>query len=174
MTPAAVAYPPLYASGGPAGGQTVAFDPREQGDGLRPKPLPHSGSVSRSEGIKRLSRHKRCLLRATPHLFHGSLDPLSTRKPGRRTTSQAARGGVFSTWPCLPPCLPFSKRAVGPFLAGAGRRAESSAFRSTAGRQRAEGEASARCFTKNEQPTGQRYVTKTARISYLYCVSYLY
>lgn len=37
-----------------------------------------------------------------PHLFHGSLDPLSTRKPGRRTTSQAARGGVFSTWPCLP------------------------------------------------------------------------
>ena len=38
MTPAAVAYPPLYASGGPAGGQTVAFDPREQGDGLRPSP----------------------------------------------------------------------------------------------------------------------------------------
>ncbi|WP_407706292.1 hypothetical protein [Aeromonas veronii] len=57
------------------------------------------------------------------------------------------------------PFLTFSKRAVGPFLAGAGRRAESSAFRSTAGRQRAEGEASARCFTKNEQPTGQRYVT---------------
>ncbi|BBR18520.1 hypothetical protein WP3S18E03_P50410 (plasmid) [Klebsiella quasipneumoniae] len=46
--------------------------------------------------------------------------------------------------------------------------------RPVSGRQRAEGEASARCFTKNEQPTGQRYVTKTARISYLYCVSYLY
>ena len=27
---------------------------------------------------------------------------------------------------------------------------------------------------QNEQPTGQRYVTKTACISYLYCVSYLY
>ena len=50
MTPAAVAYPPLYASGGPAGGQTVAFDPREQGDGLRPKPLPHSGSVGSFQG----------------------------------------------------------------------------------------------------------------------------
>jgi hypothetical protein len=50
MTPAAVAYPPLYASGGPAGGQTVAFDPREQGDGLRPKPLLHSGSVGSFQG----------------------------------------------------------------------------------------------------------------------------
>ena len=78
------------ASGGPAGGQTVAFDPREQGDGLRPKPLPHSGSVSRSEGIKRLSRHKRCLLRATPHLFHGSLDPLST---SRRPVAAFSRRG---------------------------------------------------------------------------------
>ena len=27
---------------------------------------------------------------------------------------------------------------------------------------------------QNEQPTGQRYVTKAACISYLYCVSYLY
>ena len=121
-------------------------------------------------------------LRATPHLFHGSLDPLSTRKAGRRTTSQAARGGVFSTWPCLPPCLPFSKRAVGQFLAALPKwsRAAGGKLRfsfdgwPTTSRRRGVSASRTRCFTQNEQPTGQRYVTKTARISYLYCVSYLY
>ena len=146
-------------------GATRRREARGQGGGLRPSSCPHSLRLGRSEGIKRLSRHKRCPptgypLYSTVRLTHSPL----VGGPWRRFLDVA-----------LPaPFLTFSKRAVGPFLAGAGRRAESSAFRSTAGRQRAEGEASARCFTKNEQPTGQRYVTKTARISYLYCVSYLY
>ena len=138
---------------------------KEQGGGLRPSSCPHSLRLGRSEGIKRLSRHKRCPPTGYPLYSTVRLTPSPlVGGPWRRFLDVA-----------LPaPFLTFSKRAVGPFLAGAGRRAESSAFRSTAGRQRAEGEASARCFTKNEQPTGQRYVTKTARISYLYCVSYLY
>jgi len=150
---------PQDASGGPAGGQTVAFDPREQGDGLRPKPLPHSGSVSRSEGIKRLSRHKRCPLRATPHLFHGSLDPLSTRKPGRRTTTQAARGGVFSTWPCYPLAHPLKTRCrpVSGRLAhlepGGGRKAPLFVRRLADNEPKARPQPSrTRCFTPKRAP----------------------
>jgi hypothetical protein len=50
MTPAAVAYPPLYASGGPAGGQTVAFDPRGTACGLNP--CSTRGAWDRSKGVK--------------------------------------------------------------------------------------------------------------------------
>ena len=66
MTPAAVAYPPPYASGGPAGGQTVAFDPREQGDGLRPKPLLHSGSVGSFQGHQGFASPRSSPVRCSP------------------------------------------------------------------------------------------------------------
>ena len=129
------------------------------------RPAPHSLRLGRSEGIKRLSRHKRCPLRATP-LFHGSLDPLST---SRRPVAAFSRRGPAC------PFLTFSKRAVGPFLAGAGRRAESSAFRSTAGRQRAEGEASARCFTKTSSRPGSGTLRNRLCIVLYSCmVSYQY
>ena len=134
-------------------GATRRREARGQGGGLRPSSCPHSLRLGRSEGIKRLSRHKRCPPTGYPLYSTVRLTPSPlVGGPWRRFLDVALSA----------PFLTFSKRAVGPFLAGAGRRAESSAFRSTAGRQRAEGEASARCFTKNEQPTGQRYVTKTA------------
>lgn len=71
-------------------GATRRREARGQGGGLRPSSCPHSLRLGRSEGIKRLSRHKRCLLRATPHLFHGSLDPLST---SRRPVAAFSRRG---------------------------------------------------------------------------------
>ncbi len=120
MTPAAVAYPPLYASGGPAGGQTVAFDPREQGDGLRPKPLPHSGSVGSFQGRQgpglrpspgRPVSSLRCGPRQPP------LRPLTPFPLEKRTGSAtAARRAVLGVWhnPGHPKT---GKRAVGPFLA---------------------------------------------------------
>ena len=128
MTPAAVAYPPLYASGGPAGGQTVAFDPREQGDGLRPKPLPHSGSVGSFQGRQgpglrpspgRPVSSLRCGPRQPP------LRPLTPFPLEKRSGSAtAARRGRFRglTYPtppqdrktrCRPVSAPLNERMTG-------------------------------------------------------------
>ena len=41
-------------------GATRRREARGQGGGLRPSSCPHSLRLGRSEGIKRLSRHKRC------------------------------------------------------------------------------------------------------------------
>ena len=121
MTPAAVAYPPPYASGGPAGGQTVAFDPREQGDGLRPKPLLHSGSVGSFQG------HQGPGLRPSPGRPVSSLrcgprqPPLRPLTPfpleKRSGSAAAARRAVLGGWH-TPSHPKTGKRAVGPFLSG--------------------------------------------------------
>lgn len=98
-------------------------------------------------------------LRATPHLFHGSLDPLSTRKPGQRTTSQAARGGVFSTWPCHPLAHPLKTRCrpVSGRLAhlepGGGRKAPLFVRRLADNEPKARRQPSrTRCFTPKRAP----------------------
>ena len=137
-------------------GATRRREARGQGGGLRPSSCPHSLRLGRSEGIKRLSRHKRCPPTGYPLYSTVRLTPSPlVGGPWRRFLDVA-----------LPaPFLTFSKRAVGPFLAGAGRRAESSAFRSTPGRQRAEGEASARCFRGRLRKRNLKYVKHAPRLA---------
>lgn len=189
MTPAAVAYPPLYASGGPAGGQTVAFDPREQGDGLRPKPLLHSGSVGSFQGRQgpglrpspgRPVSSLRCGPRQPP------LRPLTPFPLEKRSGSATA---APSGWCGPQPGTGEDSGQTGRTLdaaaaARASRRGSRGGLLTPAPRRlagesgRAEGSALCPSPQGAEQvascPTGQRYVTKIACISYLYCVSYLY
>ena len=230
MTPAAVAYPPLYASGGPAGGQTVAFDPREQGDGLRPKPLLHSGSVGSFQGRQgpglrpspgRPVSSLRCGPRQPP------LRPLTPFPLEKRSGSAtAARRGRFRglTYPtppqdrktrCRPVSAPLNERMTGQGRnaatagwcgpqpgtgedSGQTGRTLDAAAAARASRRRVRGVqrgsaplpkpagrgasspkasltrvASARPGARCRRPA-RRYVTKTACVSYLYHVSYLY
>ena len=154
-------------------GATRRREARGQGGGLRPSSCPHSLRLGRSEGIKRLSRHKRCPPTGYPLYSTVRLTPSPlVGGPWRRFLDVA-----------LPaPLLTLSKRAVGPFLAALPKwsRAAGGKLRfsfdgwPTTSRRRGVSASRTRCFTQNEQPTGLRYVTKTACISYLYYVSYLY
>jgi hypothetical protein len=230
MTPAAVPYPPPYASGGPAGGQTIAFDPREQGDGLRPKPLLHSGSVGSFQGNQGFASPRSSPVRCSPvpgcapRAASGrALDTLSTSTAKhairKRTSSPQGRfrGLAYQARPkaektrCRPVSAPLNERMTGQgrnaatagwcgpqpgtgedsgqtgrtLDAAAAARASRRGSRgglltpAPAGRGASSPEASltrvasARPGARCHRPA-RRYVTKTACVSYLYHVSYLY
>ena len=79
-------------------GATRRREARGQGGGLRPSSCPHSLRLGRSEGIKRLSRHKRCPptgypLYSTVRLTPSPLENPDGGRPHRRPVAAFSRRG---------------------------------------------------------------------------------